>query len=167
MVLSWKKLKPCTLDLELEDIWKKREEEDIAVPVREKVLENPECPLKFFGCADKECLEDSLENTESPRRLTSTNITNFTLLPKVTSSKIKLSWLSIFTNLKPKKLEPLNSQNNKMLEDKRIRIRDKSNSKIRKPVEISNEHEYYIRAIIQLIIFLSFQIIFSKSESFE
>jgi hypothetical protein len=156
MVLSIKKLKLCTLDPEPEDIWKKREEVDTAVPVNAKVPVNQECPLKCFGWEDKECLEDFWENTESLRRLTSTNIISSTSPARVISSRIKLSWLSIFTNLRPKKLEPQNFKNNKKLEDKRIRKRDKSKSKIRKPVEISNEHEYYIKAIIQLIKFLIF-----------
>ena len=59
MVLSWRKLKKCTLDQEQEDIWLKREKEDTLVPVREKVPVNQECLLKFSGWEDKEFSEDS------------------------------------------------------------------------------------------------------------
>jgi hypothetical protein len=37
---------------------KKKEEEDIQEWVKEEVLVNQECPQKYYGCADKEYLED-------------------------------------------------------------------------------------------------------------
>ena len=153
MVLSWKRPKLCTLAPEPEETWKKREEVDTPVPVKEEVPVNPECPPKFFGWEDKEFSEDFSENTESPRRSTSTNIISSIWLPKVTSSKIKPSWLSIFISLRVKKLNSLNSKTNRRLEDKRIGKRDKSKPTTKRLEETSNEHEYYIKAIIQLFHF--------------
>ena len=126
--------------------------------VREKVPENLECPLKFCGWEDKEFLEIFLENTESLKRLTNTNTISFILPVRVTNSKIKLFWLSIFTSLNLKRLKPLNLLSNKKREDKRTRIRDKSKSKIKRLGETSNEHEYYI--IEKQILFFKYYYLF-------
>ena len=71
MDLLWKKLNKYTPDRELEEISKRKEEEDIPEWVKEGELVSPECPLKYSGCADKEFWEDYSENIESPKRSTS------------------------------------------------------------------------------------------------
>ncbi len=71
MGLSWRKPNKSTPDQEPEEISKRKEEADIPEWVKEEVLVNRECHLRFYGCVDKEFLEDSLGNTESPRKLIS------------------------------------------------------------------------------------------------
>ena len=134
MVSSWRENKKFTQDLELDFIYKQKDSVDIPVPVKREVPEKAECQLKFSGSEDKESLEDSSESTELQRRSIELFITDSILLPRVTNSRTKPSWLKPSSSKKPRKSMLKSLKPNKKPEDKRTSKEEKE--------ELTNQRDF-------------------------
>ncbi len=143
MVLSWRESKKSTRDPELDYICKQRDSADTAVPVREKVPERQECPLKSSGLEDKEFSEDFSENTEPQKRSIELFIINSISPQRVISLRTKPSWLKQSSSKKLKKLMPKSSKLNKKPEDLRIKTEEKEEPKRLKNFDLP-KFKYFI-----------------------
>ena len=84
-----------------------------------------ECQPRFCGWEDKECWGDYWKNTEQLKRLIEQFTINSILHQRVINSKIKLFWLKLFSNKKPKRSRPRSWRLNRKPEDRRTKKEEK------------------------------------------
>merc|ERR1739844_478081 len=89
------------------------------VEVAEEVLKTPVCQYRLSGWEDPVSSVDSLRDIVRPRRSTERCTTNFTSLPRVTSSRTRTFLLSLSTRSRLKSSVRRNSKTSKLPEEQR------------------------------------------------